>query len=760
MLLAVACSPVKYVPEGHYLLNKATVDVDHKDFSKEDLGPYIRQKENLKILGLFRFHLWLYNLSSKEKQNDWLKRIGEEPVVYNEALAQRSSDQLKQYFNNKGYFNAQVETATKLNDKKQKANLQYNIKVGVPYRVRAIRYTVENPELGNIFLADSANSLVKTGQVFDFDVLDAERNRIVRLFKNEGYYYFNKDFVHYMVDSTLYSHQVDIGLYVDAPQGFSKAEKEKAYSTYRLHDFKVSVIPSMTGFKGLSLKQQTEVDTIYQNNYIFNFGKDYAYKPELFFRLNKLKGGDLYQVDNVRQTFNGFNRLQQFRFINIEFRETQDPENNLLDCQMQLSPLTRQSVSFDVEGTNTSGNFGIAGNLNYQHRNLFHGAEILMVNMKGAVERQQAVVNNVSNDFNTLELGFESNLEIPKLLGPGNAIRYFSNYLPHTVFSLGYNYQRRPDYTRTISNFKFGYDWKASKFSRFNWNLVDFNMVELYEFDPDFINSIEDLYIKSSFTNHLILATNLSFVYNTQEIGKRNNYTYLRVEVESAGNMLHLVSKITNQDKTKYVDQDGLGDYSYYKVLDKRFAQYVKTDIEYRYGYMIDKYNALVGRAFVGIGVPYGNFDVLPFEKKYFTGGANGIRAWQVRSLGPGAYQTSPDAYPNQSSDLKLEANIEYRYKLMKILEGALFIDAGNIWAINKKDNREGATFKLDSFYKQIAIGTGAGLRFDFSYFIFRLDLGMKLHDPSQDLGNGWIIGNRKLNNNDFNLSFGIGYPF
>ncbi len=759
MIIGGSCSPVKYVPEGSYLLNKVDIEADTREVAKEDMEAYIRQKENLKILGAFRFHLWLYNLSSKKKQNDWLKRIGEEPVIYDKILAQRSNSQLKQLFNNKGYFNANISNEVVLNEKKKKANLKYTIKVGEPYHVREIEYAIEDNNLKALFLTDTAR-LIQPDQIFDVSQLDAERGRIVNLFKNHGYYYFNKDYIRYLVDSTLYSNEVNLNLLIETPNNIDIKEGRKAYDAYTLNDFEVSVVPSATGFKGLKKKNFLEVDTSFVGNYTFHHAKAYKYNPELFFRLNKLKSGDLYQVDNVRQTFNGLNRLKQFRFINIQFEETPNPELKQLDCTMQLAPLTKQSVSFDVEGTNTSGNFGIAGNLNYQHRNLFHGAEIWKVNFKGAVERQQAVVNNVSNDFNTLELGVESVLEIPKLLGPGNAIRYFSNYLPHTVFSLGYNYQRRPDYTRTISNFKFGYDWKSSKVVRYNWNLIDFNMVELYEFDPDFINSIEDLYIKSSFTDHLILATNLSLVYNTQEIGKRSNYAYMRFSFESAGNVLQLASTLAGRDKIAYVDEDGLGNYSYYEVLNKRFAQYVKADFEYRYGHMIDKYNAIVGRAFIGVGLPYGNFDVLPFEKKYFTGGANGIRAWQVRSLGPGSYQSSPEDYPNQSSDIKLEANIEYRFQLMKILEGALFLDAGNIWAINSKDNREGATFHFNKFYKQIALGTGAGLRFDFSYFIFRLDLGMKLHDPSQELGNGWIIGNRRLNNDDFNVSFAIGYPF
>jgi outer membrane protein assembly factor BamA len=253
---------------------------------------------------------------------------------------------------------------------------------------------------------------------------------------------------------------------------------------------------------------------------------------------------------------------------------------------------------------------------------------------------------------------------------------------------------------------------------------------------------------------------NYSLIFNNQRVNTLKDYTYIRFNIESSGNLLWALAKLTNSERVELKDTLGNVVDRYYKVLQTRFAQYIKTDIEYRRGLKIDDYNSIVGRAFFGIGVPYGNFNVLPFEKQYFTGGANGIRAWPVRSLGPGSFKASPEDYPNQTADIKLEFNAEYRFKLISFLEGALFLDAGNIWAINKKDNRDGAVFRFNSFYKQIALGTGAGLRFDFSYFIFRLDLGMKLREPSQMDNSGWIIGSRSYSGNDFNLNFAIGYPF
>jgi len=469
----------------------------------------------------------------------------------------------------------------------------------------------------------------------------------------------------------------------------------------------------------------------------------------------------LYRNAEVESAFNAFSRLRQFRFVDIQFREVNSAnDTNLLDTYIRLAPLNKQATSFDIEGTNTSGNFGIAGNVTYTHRNLFRGAEVFQLSFLGGIERIEQLNNGVPNYFNTREFGVESSLMIPKLLGPGNFISDFERFLPKTVITLGYNYQKRPEYTRTISTLKFGYDWKSTEDLRHTWNLLDYNKVNVYDYDPKFIDGIQDLYIKSSFTDHLIFAMNYSFIFSNQRLNTIKDYTYVRFNIESSGNLLWVLSKITNRNKFQAVDSLGNVQSAYYKVFDTRFAQYVKSDIEYSRGFSIDKFNSVVTRAFFGIGLPYGNFDVLPFEKKYFSGGANGIRAWPVRSLGPGTYKASPEEYPNQTADIKLEANLEYRFHLISFIEGTLFLDAGNIWAINEKDNRSGAQFRLNQFYRQIAFGTGTGLRFDMSYFILRLDLGMKLRDPSETENKGWIPGNRSYTSRDFNFTFAIGYPF
>jgi len=757
IVMLASCNSTRFVPEGKYLLNKISVKADDKNLKNEELKLHIRQKENLRILGVLKFHLGVYNLSSGKKDNDWLKRVGEAPVLYDEFQMQKSKDQLQIFLKNKGYYNAVVKDSLVINQAKKKLNLLFDIEAGKPYRIRNYMYSIKDKSLHGILLEDSVNQLLKPNDIFNLDVLNAERQRVATFLKDRGYYKFSEEFVRFKADTNFYSHQVDLTINVDDALLNNDETEVVPHQKYKIRNFLIN-----PGFKTAALtgvSQEQKLDTLIDKDYRFIYSGQMKYRPVLFYNINRMKDSVWYSLQNAEKTYRALNRLKQFKLINISFTEINALPGDsipLLDCRMQLSPLPRQNFSVDVEGTNSSGNLGVAGNLNYQHRNVFGGAEVFDLQLRVARERQQ--IND--SIFNTQEYGFESSLTIPKFLSFIKARQLFTFQIPETKFTVGYNYQNRPDYTRTITNLKFGYNWKTSNYKFHTLNLVDLNYVHLYNQNTAFINSIRDLYIKSSFTDHLISATNYSWMYNTQNINKRDDYEYFRINVESAGSLLSLYSRLINKDKAVEIDTITNIRSSYYEILNTRFAQYVKGDFEYRYGHMIDKSSSVVGRAFFGIGIPFGNFNVLPFEKKYFTGGANGIRAWQVRSLGPGSYKAPADIYPNQSSDIKLEANLEYRFKMFWRMEGAFFLDAGNIWAINYKDNREGSVFKVNEFYKQIAIGSGFGVRFDFTYFLFRLDLGMKMRDPSLAEGKRFIPGNYQVSSDQFNLSFAIGYPF
>jgi len=757
IVLLGSCNSTRFVPEGKYLLNKITVKVDDKNLKKEELKTHIRQKENLRILGFLKFHLWVYNLSSGKKENDWLKQIGEPPVFYDEYQTQRSKDQLLISLKNKGYYNAVVFDSLERDNGKRKLNLTFDIQARQPYRIRNYAYSIKDKNLTGVILKDTLNQLLKRNDIFDLDVLNAERQRITKYLKNIGYYKFSEQFISFEADTSLYNHKVDLIVNID-DASFNNTETEIiAHQKYKIRNYLIN--PTFNAVALTGDRQELKLDTLIKDDYVFIYSGSLKYKPELFYDLNRMKDSTFYCLLNAEKTYRALNRLKQFKLINISFTETNSYTKDsipLLDCRIQLTPLPRQNISFDVEGTNSSGNLGVAGNTNFQQRNVFGGAEVFDLQLRVARERQ-LISDKI---FNTKEYGFESSLTIPKFLSFIKPKQMLTFQIPETKFTVGYSYQRRPDYTRNITNLKFGYNWKTTNFQFHTLNVVDLNYVHIYKPDSTFLNSIQDLFIKSSFTDHLIVATNYSWMYNTQNINKREDYKFYKFTIESAGNLLDMYSRLVNKGKTNRLDSITNQSSSYYKILNTRFSQYLKGDFEYRYGYMINKLSSLVGRGFVGVGFPYGNFNVLPFEKKYFTGGANGIRAWQVRSLGPGSYKAPSGVYPNQAGDIKLEANLEYRFKLFWLMEGAMFLDAGNIWAINSLDNREGAVFKIDEFYKQIAVGTGTGLRFDFTYFLFRLDLGIKLRDPSRAAGHRFIPGTYRLSRDQFNLSFAIGYPF
>ncbi|WP_372775283.1 BamA/TamA family outer membrane protein [Mangrovibacterium sp.] len=756
-----ACSSTKFVPENSYLLSDLVMKVDNNQVSKEELKKQVGQRENLKILGFIKFHLGMYNLSSKKKTNDWFKRIGEAPVIYQEFLTQRSMENLRIYLKNKGYYEVNIQRTPVYHPKRKKVKLIYTIETGSPYRIRNYSYEIEDAKLRPILFSDTVRQVVKTGDIFDVDQLNSERIRLATQLKNRGYYNFSTDFIQYLADTALDNREVDLVIQIGDADLQDKSDSVLHHKKFVVRNYRVN-----TNFTPPQLTDDEAVeatDTIFEPPYTFIYKERMRYNPELLESVNRMKDSTYYSLATVEKTFRSFNQLQQFKAVNLSFDPVPGLGNDsigVIDCSVQLSPLARQGFSVELEGTNSSGNLGVAGNLNYQHLNLFRGAEILDVTLKAALERQEALISDNALNFNTRELGLEASITIPKFLSPFNGQRFFKYQVPKTVFTAGYNYQRRPDYTRTIANFKFGYSWKSKAFRTNYLNIVDWNLVNLSEFNEEFISSIEDLYIKSSFTDHLIMATNYTLLDNTQKTEIDNTYHYFKWSIESAGNLLAAAAQLSGRSKYETVDSDTEETLSYYRVFSTRFAQYMKTDFEYRYGYRLDEYNSIVSRAFLGVAMPYGNFDVMPFEKKYFGGGANGIRAWQVRTLGPGTYEAAEDEYPNQSADIKLEGNIEYRYPLLGIVEGAFFLDAGNIWAINSSDNRDGALFKFDEFYKQIAIGTGTGLRFDFNYFVFRLDLGFKLRDPSLPEGRRFIIGNYPITSEHFNLSFAIGYPF
>lgn len=755
IIILPSCISTKYIADGDYLLESYSIKYEGDRIKKEDLENYIRQNPNKTILGM-KFHLGLYNLSRNEVKDgfiaNWLRTIGEAPVVYDEFYTKKSSSQMELYLQKKGYFNAIVNDSVEY--KKKKAKVIYTVSSNEPYRVNEVNYTLEDTSLYSLINTDSGNCLLKKGELFDEDLFTQERQRIEILARNSGYYFFSKEYVFYRVDSSLNSNEVNIEIifkkYKEDIGGGSYIEKPHPLARINnvyIHTFYQPKL-ALSNFS----EYAASLDTIVYNGINIVYSDAENIKSSIVTESNFIQPNDLYNLENVNRSIRNLSALHAFRLVNINFKETATVDENgekILECEILLTPSTLQSFTVEVEGTNSSGNIGAAGNLIYQHRNLFKGAENFNLRFKGALE---TLKESYSSDFgNMVEVGSEMRVSIPKFILPFKSEQFIKKYNPSTTVSVAYNFQRRPDYTRTIANISFGYNWKGNKYLTHIINPIELNFVKIPYMSDDFSTWLEGKYIFYSYQPHLISVTNYSLIYNNQKIQKNADFQYFRLNMESAGNILSSSYKLLNVDSP-----DGN-----YELFNTEFAQYLRGDIDFRYYSIINEHNSIVYRLFAGAGIPYGNSNALPFEKKYFSGGANGIRAWQVRNLGPGSYiEEITTTYPNKTADLKLEANIEYRFKLFWLLEGALFVDAGNIWAINSSDEREGALFTGSTFYKEIAVGTGIGTRFDFSFFIFRLDLGIKARDPILPLGQRWIIGNRKMTSDDFTVNIGIGYPF
>lgn len=754
-----SCNPTKYVPQGETLLNNNYIQIDREGVNKSDLVPYIKQKPNKKIFGA-RFHLGLYNLSNLDKEkwpHAWLRNIGEEPVIFDKYAADKSREQLEDYIGSKGFFDSRVSDSVRT--EKRKSDVSYNVNLKEPYTIRNVYYEIADPSIKKLFDFDSLNCLIQRGKPYDADILQAERTRFERYVKDHGYYAFSTDHIAFRIDSTIGDRQVNLNYEI---HNFQKTDNYNRitfvpHSAYQIKN--VYIYPDFVPKDVLEGGESylNSLDTVNYNGYYFISGqKKSPIKYDLILKSLYLKPGSGYNITNTEQTQSHLMTLKTYRLVNIFFDETDAPEGSqelesFLNCHIQLTLLSQQSFNVELEGTNTAGNFGGALNLVYQHKNLFHGAEQFNMKLKGAFE---AMTQKNTKLRSTQEYGVETTLRLPKFLLPFlKKEGFIKTYNPTTTILAAYNYQDLTFFTRTMANATFGYNWTARNYKTHIVNPVQLNLVNMIKIDTGFQRMIDNSsYLANSYKDVLILGGNYSFIYNNQKIQKSRDYLFLRVNAEAAGNMLSLASNIAGAEKKE----------GYFNFFGQPFAQYIRTDLDLRYNVILNDVSSVVYRGFAGIGIPFGNSKAIPFEKQYFGGGANGIRAWQVRSLGPGSYVV-PDniEFTNQTADIKLEANAEYRFKLFWILEGALFVDAGNIWTFNEDSSRPGARFRFNKFVKDIAVGTGTGLRFDFSFVTARLDMGLKLRDPSISNGSRWILMTRRYNfRDDLAFVLGIGYPF
>ncbi len=741
------------------------IETDTNAIEKERFQALLKQKPNRKILGIFQFHLSMYNLGNRGKETrfkKWLKGIGEEPAILDSVQTLRSKNQLLLLLNQKGFFHAEVRDT--VIPKNKKARVIYKITSNRPYTIRNTRFETRDPNIQPFMEFIRTTSLIRSGDAYDEERMNAERERISAEMKDRGFYYFGKNYITYEVDSSLQSFQVDVNLYVNRINENVDPAVAGDLPVRNHHSFNLQNIYVRTDYNPRDPAGGPIPDTTVVNGiHILSAGKEETIRNEVLVNNIFINRGDRFLQRDLDYTYNRLQELNTYKFINIQFNEVPRDsiqEEYLLDVHILLTPLDMQDFTTEAEATNTGGNLGIAGSFGWRNKNVFRGAEVLEMKVKGALEALPNLSDSVEEKkillFNTYEIGPEVSLTFKKFLLPGFITRNTSRYFnPRSILTAGFNFQDRPDYRRSILNASFGYNWQISRSQRWIAFPVIINAVTV-DPSPGFrarLDSLNDPRLSYSYETHLIPSSRYTWIFNNQQ--KTKNFFFIRGNLELSGLLLRGLASSLDLKK----DEQGS-----YEVFGIPFSQYVKPDLDVSFHHSLDRNNTLVYRIASGIGFPFANSRALPFEKSFFAGGANSIRAWNARTLGPGSYKRGFNLI-EQSGDIKIEANLEYRSFLFKVLEGALlegaaFVDAGNIWTRNEDLSRPGAQFEFANMFKEFGVGAGIGFRFNFSFFILRLDGAVKLRDPSLDLSERWVYPNQKFVIGDIVPNLAIGYPF
>jgi outer membrane protein assembly factor BamA len=766
----MSCSMTKYVGEDRYLLDRVVIETDHPDVKPSDMKPYLQQHPNYKIFGLFKWPLYVYNWSGANERkwlNKQLRRMGEPPVLLDTALAEQSRIQLERYMFNRGYANARIEMSADT-AKNKTAVLKYSVIAGVPYRIRKYNSHVDDPKADSImhpespprsflhtlsrFVPGEYNSYIKEGMLFDRVMLDRERQRLTALLRNNGYYAFNRDYIGYWADSTAHNYSVDLGMYIKpdeyvAPDGETKRRPHRQYY--------INNVRILTGYEPLNPDAAggdyivTDSATSRGVNIIYGTGGR-SIRPAVLQQSSYLMPGALYSERNVEQTYSSYSSLDALRYVSIRFEEFEEADTMRLDCTILTAPAKKQGVRFDLEGTNSAGDLGFASSMTYQHRNLFKGSELFSAKIRGGYE----FLSSTEERGNYWEFAGETSLHFPHFLFPFGGYDFRRKIRASTEFRMSYDAMRRPEYHRSILSGGWIYHWqdRINTLARHTFRLIDVNYVFLPFKKEDFINRLPETTALYNYSDQFIVSMGYVYSFNNYDPMERRRNTYsLRVALESAGNVMYAMSNLFGAGK----DENGM-----YRLFGINYSEFLKGDIDFARSLTLDYRNSVAFHVGLGVAYPFGNTSELPFERRYYAGGANSNRGWSVRSLGPGSMQkTDTTSFIHQVGDIRLDANIEFRSKLFWKFELAFYVDAGNIWTIRKYDYQKDGNFDFGRFHKEIAVSYGLGLRLDFDYFLVRLDSGFKAYNPQEAGARKWAILKPDFRDN-FAWHFAVGYPF
>ena len=754
-ILSTSCSVERFVGNDELFLKETkVVSANQKATKSLMLDDYILQTPNSKWFGA-KIPLKLYCLGGVDTTN-WatrlFRKIGQDPIIYNPEKAERTIQDLRQVLYNEGYMHNEIQLVKDIKGKK--VTVSYLVDPGTQFTIRNIERKVEDPVLRQLLChEDTLNSLLQHGMPFNINRLNEERSRIATRLRNIGYYKFYKELITFVADTCQGSTEVDIAMNIRLHLDNDRSDPHP-HKQYR-----IGTLNYFVDTNGIT-------DTLKLNK-VEHKGSNIYYGDRLRFRPNLLTSntlfhtGDLYNEEYQKLTYRYLTRLQALSYSNIIFEELEDSIIPTLNCNVVVNHAASKSISFDLEGTNSAGDLGIAASTSFHHNNLFRGSESLTVKLRGAYE---AITGLEGYDgHNYIEWGGEATLGFPGFLLPIVSKRFGATHGSTSEISLQYNMQNRPEFNRRVLTAAWRYRWNnQNQKATHRFDLLEINYVYMpwisRTFKEQYLDSLgkTNAILKYNYEN--LLITKLGYTYAYNSLGTATTSTYgknaftLKFNIETAGNLLQGVTGLFGP---LYTD-DGKR-----KFCGIAYAQYIKGDFDFSKSFRIDKNNSVAIHAAFGIAYPYGNSNILPFEKRYFAGGANSVRGWSVRSLGPGEYDGADRSinFINQSGDLKLDLSIEYRAYLFWKFNGALFIDAGNIWTIRNYADQPGGAFRLNNFYRQIAVAYGLGLRMNLDFFIIRFDAGMKAINPSYH-GRGHYPLFHPVFSRDFAFHFAVGLPF
>lgn len=755
LLLLSGCSVSKFIPDGQYLLDEVHVRSDNKEIKSSEMYSYVRQKPNSKWFSLVKLPMYIYCASGKDSTkwiNKLLRKMGDAPRIYDPSVAEETRMQILSAVQNKGYLGAEVVLEEKL--KKNKIDAYYRISTGNPYMISSINYNIEDYVIRDLLMNDSIHSNLVEGMRFNVNVLEEERNRITQYLLNRGFYRFNKDYITFQADTVNGTYRIDLTMNI--------ALNEQNNGNYNsLHrQYKVRKVNYLMDIDNLAaVRNNPETDTVEYNQLSIIYNDKLFLRPGVIASHNRIESGKLYSNRDVMSTYSSLARLGILKYSNIRFVEHFENDSSYLDAYVSLSKNKNKTLAFQIEGTNSAGDLGAAASVTYTHRNLFKGSETFNIKARGAYEAVTGLEGYANNNYT--EYGIETSLEFPEFMFPFLKSDFKKSVNAKSQVSAKYNWQIRPEFERTLASAAWSYRWNSRKRASHRLDVLDINYIYMpYRSNTfiEYLNYMDEInpLLRYSYEDLFIVRLGYTYTYNsagvsTQQTAKKSSYS-IRFNIEESGNLIYGLSKLIHN---KPLDGES------YRVGNISFAQYVKLDFDFAKNIMIDDRNALVFHIGTGVAVPYGNSKSLPFEKLYFSGGANSVRGWSVRSLGPGGYRGASGSldYVNHTGDIKLDMNVEYRTHLFWKLNGAAFIDAGNVWTLKDRYSDSTGQFSFKRFYKEIAVSYGLGIRFDLDFLILRFDGGMKAINPMETGVDRYPLIKPDFSR-DFAFHFAVGYPF